>query len=193
LKLLSLKKIVVPILFMSLASGCASVGKPKADIGQQLFVACNGLSLHQKPSGYSAVKRDLLFSQKVDVMDLAGFYQTSTKGSDEAVAAWAKVKVAGDIGFVSTRCLVSQKLLKKQDANRAKLKANQQNTNSAGRGFSDDEEGDLVAMGGAAGKAKSGKADYKKIDKALKHSMQGNSSESLKNFRKKGALGEFKL
>ena len=58
--------------------------------------------------------------------------------------------------------------------------------------FSEEEEGDLVAMRGAGGEAKGGKANYERLDKLLKKAPEYNPQPVLEEFRRSGQLGEFK-
>ena len=126
--------------------------------------------------------------------DIGGHGATTEEEKKEPtkVPAWAKVQAGDKTGFISFRCLVDKDVLEKQDPTKALRKAQKQDVLRAGKGFSEQEDGDLVAMKGAVGKAKAGDANYKAIDEILSQPTEYNRKDVYKNFRKEGNLGEFK-
>ena len=90
------------------------------------------------------------------------------------------------------RCLVTKEVFKRQAPESALKKATVADLKGGGRGFSEEEEGDLVAMRGAGGEAKGGKANYERLDKLLKKAPEYNPQPVLEEFRRNGQLGEFK-
>ena len=110
----------------------------------------------------------------------------------EEIPTWANIEVKGQTGFVPLRCLVTQAVFKRQAPESALKKATMADLKGGSRGFSEEEEGDLVAMRGAGGEAKGGKANYERLDKLLKKAPEYNPQPVLLEFRKNGQLGEFK-
>jgi hypothetical protein len=166
--------------------------------GKKVYNSCSKLPVHQSPSGLSKTINVLNFGAAVLVQEMTGHFSPSSskkdtpKGKVNTIAAWGKIQVGSSHGFVSTRCLVTKKLLERQNPATAKGKARKQNVSSAKRGFSEEEEDtDMSAMRGAGGKAKGGKANYGKFDRVLSRFTDGNPQKTLMTFRSKGKLGEF--
>jgi hypothetical protein len=65
-------------------------------------------------------------------------------------------------------------------------------TTKARRNFSEDEDGDLRAMRGAAGKAVGGKANFAAIDKLIDAAQGRLDPAAQKIFRQAGHLGEYR-
>lgn len=158
-----------------------------AESGGLLYVACRNLPLHAEANGYSPALTLIRFGVPVRVLDTAG--ETLVAGQNLPV--WAKVQLESQQGFVASRCLVSQALLEQQDPSQANRKAAKGATVVAARGFSEDEDFDLIAMRGAAGKAQGGKADYVTLDQFLTASAEYNPVQQYRDFREQGRLGEF--
>ena len=90
------------------------------------------------------------------------------------------------------RCLVTKEVFKRQAPEAALKNATVADLKGGSRGFTEEEEGDLVAMRGAGGEAKGGKAKYERLDKLLKKAPEYNPQPVLEEFRRNGQLGEFK-
>jgi hypothetical protein len=158
-----------------------------AKSGGLLYVACRNLPLHTAANGYSEALTLIRFGVPVRVLGTAG--ETFVAG--QTLPVWAKVQLDTQQGFVASRCLVSQALLDQQDPAQANRKAAKGSTVAAARGFSEDEDFDLIAMRGAAGKAQGGRADYATLDRFLTASAEYNPVQHHRDFRRKGRLGEF--
>ena len=205
--------VVIGSLLLSACSSVTGKGGPSFDTiaqpyqmaadakksGAPVYNACRLLPVHQAPSGLSRADRVLKFGASVRVLELAGYFKPVAVGEADAaqddskkIAAWVKMESGNVKGFVSTRCLVTKKLLERQNPATSKKKARSQDVASAKRGFSEEEEDvDMSAMRGAAGSAKGGKANHAKIDRILLRYRAGNPHKSLMTFRSRGKLGEF--
>ena len=107
-------------------------------------------------------------------------------------AVWFKIDVDGKEGYVPARCLVNERMLRRQDPNRALGKAQQQPQTVAGKGFSETEDGDLTVMKGMGGSAHAtGGANYSAIDRILSQPAQYDPKSAYVEFRKDGQLAEF--
>ena len=89
-------------------------------------------------------------------------------------------------------CLVGKKLFDEQTLEIAEEKVVAIITKKAKRNFSEEEDGDLRAMRGAAGKAAGGKADFATIDKLISNAQGQLDPAEQKAFRQAGRRGEFK-
>ncbi len=158
-----------------------------AKSGGLLYVACRNLPLHADANGYSEALTLIRFGVPVRVLGTAG----ETLVAGQTLPVWAKIQLDTQQGFVASRCLVSQALLEQQDPSQANRKAAKGSTVAAARGFSEDEDFDLIAMRGAAGKAQGGNADYAALDQFLTASAEYNPVQQYRDFRQKGRLGEF--
>ena len=65
-------------------------------------------------------------------------------------------------------------------------------TTKAKRNFSEEEDGDLRAMRGAAGKAVGGKANFAAIDQLISDAQGRINPATERVFRQSGHLGEYK-
>jgi hypothetical protein len=65
-------------------------------------------------------------------------------------------------------------------------------TTKAKRNFSEDEDGDLRAMRGAAGRAVGGKANFAAIDQLINDAQGRINPATERAFRQSGYLGEYK-
>ena len=97
-------------------------------------------------------------------------------------------------GYASASCLVKQELFPKQQPGVAQEKVAKLTSGTGKRGFSEEEEGDLVAMQGAAGKAKKkkGALNHAAADGYLAAYFAQYESQDNTEFRRQGGLGEFK-
>ncbi len=184
--------------------------------GNTMYVACKNLYVHSLPTAFSNIVGTLNFGSNVMVKGLEKTFELpdsdfsskkklierekkDAKDNERLVnkidpfeytrAAWIKID---NNKYVSNSCLVSKSNLKDQDEKIAQNKVDKLASSKAKRNFSEEEEGDMTAMRGAAGKAKGGPADYKRIEQFI-NSSQGKVNFSLMTqFRKNGFLGEFK-
>jgi len=182
---------------------------------KSLIMACKHLPLHSEVSGYSKPTALIGFGTPVQVTSFEKFIkvlivQTDDEADDiadgtddemfhpekppeyEEIPTWANIEVKGQTGHVPVRCLVTKEVFKRQAPESALKKATVADLKGGGRGFSEEEEGDLVAMRGAGGEAKGGKANYERLDKLLKKAPEYNPQPVLEEFRRNGQLGEFR-
>ena len=182
---------------------------------KSLIMACKHLPLHSEVSGYSQPTALIGFGTPVQVISFEKFItvlivqaddeaDSAADGTDdgmfhpekppeyEEIPTWANIEVQGQTGNVPVRCLVTKEVFKRQAPESALKKATVADLKGGGRGFSEEEEGDLVAMRGAGGEAKGGKANYERLDKLLKKAPEYNPQPVLEEFRRSGQLGEFK-
>jgi hypothetical protein len=178
---------------------------------KSLIMACKYLPLHADLSGYSQPSALVGFGTPVQVMSFEKFIKvlivqeecdeyeqtcddqgTENTPEYEEVPTWANIKVKDKTGYVPIRCLVTKEVFKRQAPESALKKATVADLKGGSRGFSEEEEGDLVAMRGAGGKAKGGKANYERLDKLLKKAPEYNPQPAFEEFRRNGQLGEFK-
>ena len=181
---------------------------------KSLIMACRYLPLHVDLSGYSQPSALVGFGTPVQVTSFEKFIKVlivqtddeadgAADGTDEVmkpekppeyeeVPTWANIEVKGQTGYVPIRCLVTKEVFKRQAPESALKKATVADLKGGSRGFSEEEEGDLVAMRGAGGKAEGGKANYERLDKLLKKAPEYNPQPALEEFRRNGQLGEFK-
>ncbi len=198
-----------------LVSGPPAAAFEKLKEGQTAFIACRTVNLHTNPSALSPIKAVLSFGDKVTVQQLANIFELpdsdyhslvklkeanaraqkqgktpiDIQKTDHTRAAWIKI---GTQKFLPASCVVGEKLFDQQTLKIAQEKVVAIITKKAKRNFSEEEDGDLRAMRGAAGKAVGGKADFATIDKLISDA-QGKIDVAIQRaFRKAGRLGEFK-
>ena len=182
---------------------------------KSLIMACKYLPLHAEVSGFSQPTALVGFGTPVQVTSFEKFIKvliiqtddeadSAVDGTDdglfhpekppeyEEIPTWANIEVKGQTGYVPIRCLVTKEVFKRQAPESALKKATVADLKGGSRGFSEEEEGDLVAMRGAGGDAKGGKANYERLDKLLKKAPEYNPQPVLEEFRRNGQLGEFK-
>lgn len=196
--------------------GCPpAVAFEKLKKGQTAFIACKTVNVHTNPSALSSVKAILRFGDKVTVRKLANIFElpdsdyqslvklkeanararkqgktpSAIQKTDHTRAAWIEI---GTQRFLPASCLVGKKLFDEQTLKKAEEKVVAVITKKAKRNFSEEEDGDLRAMRGAAGKAVGGKADFATIDKLISNSQGRIDPDVQKAFREAGRLGEFK-
>ena len=183
--------------------------------GQTVVVACKKAVIHSQPTGLSSVIGEALFGQELKVAALEGLFvlpdsdfssksrlenqASAQQGGDTDVdkitpeqytrASWIGV---GDSRFISGSCVVSKTLFESQTIERAKEKVKKLNIAKGKRNFSEDEEGELRAMRGAAGTAIAGRADFKLTDKHIRAAQGAFNLKGLSAFRREGRLGEFR-
>ena len=206
------------ILFLTcISSYLLPVNQSNAETEREksLIMACKYLPLHSEVSGYSQPTALVGFGTPVQVTSFEKFIKvlivqdddeadSIADGTDdgmfhpekppeyEEIPTWANIEVKGQTGYVPIRCLVTKEVFKRQAPESALKKATVADLKGGSRGFSEEEEGDLVAMRGAGGEAKGGKANYERLDKLLKKAPEYNPQPALEEFRRSGQLGEFK-
>ena len=203
--------VLILIIFISSVTANAETEREKA-----LINACKVLPLHSEFSGYSSPKALIGFGTPIQVTSFEkyikvlivqepcdedeqtcddeedGVVKTEKAPEYEEIPTWANIEVSDKSGFVPLRCLVTKDVFKRQAPAAALKKATVAELKGGSRGFSEEEDGDLVAMRGAGGKVKGGKANYERLDKILKQAPEYNPQPVLLEFRKTGLLGEFK-
>ena len=183
--------------------------------GQTVVVACKKAVIHSQPTGLSSVIGEALFGKELKITALEGLFElpNSDFSSKSRLENQASVQQSGDSGvdkitpeqytraswigvgdsrFISGSCVVSKALFESQSIERAKEKVKKLNIAKGKRNFSEDEEGELRAMRGAAGTAIAGRADFKLTDKHITAAQGAFNLEDLSAFRREGRLGEFR-
>ena len=206
------------ILFLTcISSYLLPVNQSNAETEREksLIMACRYLPLHSEVSAYSQPTALVGFGTPVQVTSFEkfikvlivqaddeadaladgtddGMFQPEKPPEYEEIPTWANIEVKGQTGHVPIRCLVTKEVFKRQAPESALKKATVADLKGGSQGFSEEEEGDLVAMRGAGGAAKGGKANYERLDKLLKKAPEYNPQPVLEEFRRNGQLGEFK-
>jgi hypothetical protein len=192
-----------------------AVAFEKLTVGQQAHIACKTVSVYSTPSVFSPITGSKTFGDVVKIIKLAAIftlpesdYQSRKKleqanararkqgqtpkaitETDYTRPAWAKI---GTKKYVPTSCLVGTALFKEQVIEIAEKKVAAVVTSKAKRNFSEDEDGDLRAMRGAAGKAIGGKANFVAIDQLISDAQGRINPATDRAFRQAGHLGEYK-
>ena len=198
-----------------LVGGPPTAAFEKLKKGQTAFIACKTVNVHTNPSALSPIKAIQRFGDKITVQQLANIFElpdsdyqslvklkeanaraqkqgktpAAIQKIDHTRAAWIKI---GTQKFLPASCLVGKKLFDEQTLETAQEKVVAVITKKAKRNFSEEEDGDLRAMRGAAGKAVGGKADFVTIDKLISNAQGKIDPGVQKAFREAGRLGEFK-
>ncbi|MHC8864647.1 M48 family metallopeptidase [Arenicellales bacterium IMCC57338] len=193
-----------------------SVLAPSTGVAEQFYVkntvfnACEQLPVFAAPSVESEVVGTLKFGESATVSSVHGKYQLpDSDPSSEASqrkrlgqnadgllpglfnrVEWAGL---GARGYASANCLLTQDKFVGQNPAVAERKISQLlSARRARAGFSEEEEGDMTAMSGAAGKRKKSKPDQAAADSYLSSSLATFSLDNEIEFRRNGGLGEFK-
>jgi hypothetical protein len=192
-----------------------SVALEKLTVGQQAHIACKTAPIYSTPSAFSPMTGSQAFgnivkvTKLVDIFTLPDSDYQSRKKLEQASArarkqgqtpkpitkadytrpAWAQI---GTEKYVPTSCLVGAALFKDQVIEIAEKKVAAVVTTKAKRNFSEDEDGDLRAMRGAAGRAVGGKANFAAIDRLISEAQGRIDPASQRAFRQSGHLGEYK-
>ena len=178
----------------------------KIAVGERFIVACESAAIHNSPSAFSKGAGNVNFGDQISVTELAeGFELPDSDYSSEYVLsenyfkevepeeytryAWVGI---GDGRFISNSCLVRGENFKNETFEKAEEKVKKIASGKGKKGFSQEEDGDLKAMKGAAGAAKGGRANFPKIDELIEQSQGATGRAELKLFRENGKLGEFK-
>ena len=182
--------------------------------GNTAFNACKSIPVLSAPNPDSQVVGQLSFGESVKVRSHEGVYElpdsdaqslarqkkrsSGSRNEDDAKAinpntykrpAWIGI---GNNKFVIAACLVDADLIKKQDPEQSMAKvASIDGSSKAKKGFTEEEEGDVVVMKGAAGKAKSGKPQIGSMNDYLAGLFAVDTRAQLEGFRKEGKLGEY--
>lgn len=182
------------------------------EIGDTCYVSSRRLPLHQSPNGYSEVLCLLPFGTPATVTSVvvpvaAPVPNESAKGKGKGKgakaqtppAAWLKVQAAGEDGslkegYVPARCMVTERILRRQDPDRALTKVQNRKSDGAGKGFSETEEGDLQALKGMGGQAQASGAggDHAGMDALLAAPAEYDPKDAYAEFRQQGGLAEYR-
>ncbi len=183
------------MLVAALLSGLAANPAVAKDIekGETLYTSCRELPLHASPSGFSNVLDILDYGSAVIITETV--YESLGPEEKDNLLAWAKIQTdRNSVGYVAGGCLISERLLKRQ--NQGKTSGKYKNTSAAvaGKGFSESEEDiDHLAMKGWGGDAKGGnKFDYETLNAILKTPAETNPRNAYRGFRMEGGLAEFR-
>ena len=196
-------------------SASVAVGFERLNVGDTVFVACQNIFVHEKPSIFSAKIKTLKFGDRLNVIGLTKLFTLPASDAssretlereekDDAEQEDREIRpVSAELytraswlqftnGYSPASCFVTKQLMKTQTIEKVKQKVNALSAKQAKRNFSEDEKGDMTAMRGVAGKAKGAQADYVKVDKLIEENQQKLDSEIFQAFRRNGRLGEFR-
>ena len=203
-------------IILALAIGLSTaVAFEKLTVGQQAHIACKTAPIYSAPTAFSSMNGSETFgnivtvTKLVDVFTLPDSDYQSRKKLEQANArarkqgqmpkpiteadftrpTWAKIDLKK---YVPASCLVGTILFQEQVMEVAEKKVAAVITTKARRNFSEDEDGDLRAMRGAAGKAVGGKANFAAIDKLIDAAQGRLDPAAQKIFRQAGHLGEYR-
>ena len=178
-------------------------------VGKSVNVACQKLSVHERPSGSATQLRVLQFGNRVKVASLdAKFELSDTDMSSKAQlevartdhsmpvtkdsytrAAWVGIEAGG---YVAASCLMPDYLFKGASEQELlkieKEKVEQLKISKAQKNFSENEGGDAVAMKGLAGAVSMGKPNYQLIDEYIQSSQGLVLQEAIEKFKSSGGL-----
>ena len=179
-------------------------------VGNTIYNVCMRLPLFESPDRDAAVIGVLDYGESAHVASVHGRYELpdsdpSSEASQRArlpdrneddmllETLFRKVRWAGltGKGYASASCLVKQELFPKQQPGLAQEKVAKLNSGAGKRGFSEEEEGDLVAMRGAAGKAKRVVPNQASADDYLEMYFGQYELKDNTLFRRQGGLAEF--
>jgi hypothetical protein len=178
-------------------------------VGKSVNVACQEVSVHERPSGSARKSNTLSYGERVKVVSLDGKFELSVTDSSSKVqleavrnqdspplfedqytrASWVGIERGG---YVAASCLMpdylfegasEEELLKKEREKVEKLQLS-----SAQKNFSEEEKGDAVAMKGLAGDVQMGAPNYKAIDQYIEKSQGLVSHDTIEEFRMSGGL-----
>jgi tetratricopeptide (TPR) repeat protein len=182
------------MLAAALLSGLAANLAVAKDIekGETLYISCRDLPLHASPSGFSTVMDILDYGSAVVITETV--YESLDPEKKDKTLVWAKIQTDRDaVGYVGGGCLISERLLKRQNQGKTSEKYKSTSASVAGKGFSESEEDiDHLAMKGWGGDAKGGNNfDYETLNAILKTPAETNPSDAYRGFRMEGGLAEF--
>ena len=208
------KSLTLVSLILLLFSATSFGWGERLHVGNTVFNACKSIPVLSAPNPDSQVVGQLSFGESVKVRSHEGVYELpdsdaqslarqkkrSSSGRNEDGGkeinpnsykrpAWIGI---GNNKFVIAACLVDADLIKKQNVEQAEAKiASIKGSSKAKKGFTEEEEGDVVVMKGAAGKAKSGKPQIGSMNDYLAGLFAVDTRAQLEGFRKEGKLGEY--
>ena len=196
-------------------SSFSAIAFERINEGDTVYVACESLTVYEKPTAFSKVVRSYKFGDKLNVTGLKQVFPLPAtdfsskkflekREKEDAAreerrpqpipeekymrAAWLQLKD----GYGAASCLVKQDLFSSQTEEEVLKRVEALASGKAKRNFSEDESGDMTAMRGAAGRTRGGKADYEMIDSLIRSNQRIISSQALEEFRREGMLGEYK-
>ena len=211
-------KLKKPALLLSLSLVMftnVALGFERLNVGDTVFVACENIFIHTKPSVFSEKIKTLKFGESLNVTGLKKLFTlpASDASSKETLereeedsaeqeereirpvppesytrASWLQFAN----GYSPASCFVTKQLMKTQTPEKVKQRVNALSASQAKRNFSEDEKGDMTAMRGVAGKAKGARANYEKVDNLIEENQKNLDIEKFQVFRKNGRLGEFR-
>ena len=179
-------------------------------VGNTVYNACLNLPLFESPDRDARVLGLMKFGDSANVASVHGKYELpdSDPASEAAQRArlpdrneedllnsnlFRKISWAGlsGKGYASSSCLVKREFFAKQQPALAQAKIAQLSSGAGKRGCSEEEEGDLVAMQGAAGKAKRVLPNEGSAKDYLSAFFATYEFSDNTAFRQRGGLGEF--
>lgn len=183
-------------LLLPALAACAGTGTSQRiatrawEAGEQVYVGCQQVPLHETADGYSTVKATLRFGTPIVVDNLAATY---TDGRGNVQPSWLAIRTHDNQGFMSARCVVDEAMLQSQQPATASQKAAQQAAANldGGRGFSDDESGGRAGGRGMMGAGTIGSRNMAVVDRAVQNQSGNTDPAADQEFRKEGHLGEF--
>ena len=206
----STKVFVVTLLSVVLVVPFSVVYAEQFYLGNTVYSACLNLPLFESPDRDARVLGLMKFGDSANVGSVHGKYELpdSDPASEAAQRArlpdrneedllnsnlFRKISWAGlsGKGYANASCLVKQEMFAKQQPALAQAKIAQLSSGAGKRGFSEEEEGDLVAMQGAAGKAKRVVPNEGSAKEYLNAFFTAYEFSDNTMFRQQGGLGEF--
>ena len=185
-------------------------------IGRTVNVACKSIRIHMAPSGFSKVSKEMKFGNRVKITSFEGMFELSKTDESSKIQLEAQNHAFGDDnhkekinpkdytraswvglqggGYTSAACLLPDYLFEsateEQMLQKARAKIKNLKLTTAQKNFSENEEGDLVAMKGAAGGVAVGKPNYKMVDDYIRKSQGLAPFKEVMAFRQNGGLGK---
>ena len=206
----STKVFVVTLLSVVLLVPFSVVYAEQFYVGNTVYNACLNLPLFESPDRDARVLGLMKFGDSANVGSVHGKYELpdSDPASEAAQRArlpdrneedllnsnlFRKISWAGlsGKGYANASCLVKKEFFSKQQPALAQAKIAQLSSGTGKRGFSEEEEGDLVAMQGAAGKAKRVVPNEGSAKEYLNAFFAIYEFSDNTVFRQQGGLGEF--
>jgi hypothetical protein len=181
-------------------------------VGNTVYNACLNLPIFESPDRDARVMGSMKFGDSAKVASVHGKYELpdSDHASEAAQRArlpdrneedllnknlFRRISWAGFIGkgYASASCLVKQEFFAKQTPALAQAKVAKLGYSTGKHGFSEEEEGDLIAMQGAAGKAKRKRVlpNESSGEEYLNAFFAAYEFSDNTAFRQQGGLGEF--
>lgn len=200
----------LPLFLVFLIVSITPVHSEQFYVGNTVYNACLNLPLFESPDRDARVLGLMKFGDSANVASVHGKYELpdSDPASEAAQRARLPDRNEEDLlnsnlfrriswanlsgkGYASASCLVKQEFFAKQRPALAQAKIAQLSSGAGKRGFSEEEEGDLVAMQGAAGKAKRVLPNEGSAKEYLSAFFAIYEFSDNTAFRQQGGLGEF--